>query len=148
MQTAGDAADTRLEALPVCTTPPAHCSNTASDAADALLEALPGCTAPSERAARHIILAALDRGNLQLALSLYDNMCQARGRLAMFMSMGASATTAAAASSSPPSSFAAAGPASAAQQPLSRTVGGATLDEEEEDAPFSWCVQAPSYRCF
>jgi len=111
---------------------------TASDAADALLEALPGCTAPSERAARHIILAALDRGNLQLALSLYDNMCQARGRLAMFMSMGASATTAAAASSSPPSSFAAAGPASAAQQPLSRTVGGATLDEEEEDAPFSW----------
>ena len=48
-----------------------------------LLEAQPSCTNPSERVARQIITAAVDRGNHQLALSLHDSMCQARGRMAV-----------------------------------------------------------------
>ncbi|KAF5840558.1 hypothetical protein DUNSADRAFT_16356 [Dunaliella salina] len=119
---------------------------TASDAADALLEAkMPGCATPSERAAHQIILAALDRGNLRLALSVYDSMCQARGRVAMSESMSASAanspanTTTSSSSSSSPSSSAPAGSAAAAQRPpsFSRGLGGTALDDEE-DALFSW----------
>jgi len=55
----------------------------ANDAAEMLLEAQPSCTNPSERVARQIITAAVDRGNHQLALSLHDSMCQARGRMAV-----------------------------------------------------------------